>query len=84
MEQKKSMTAVDWYFSVIKSHFEHNGELMEAAIWTYEQAKEKEKRQTMNAYNQGYRNGELDDGENKTDISEYNNALYYYKDTFEI
>lgn len=39
------MTAVDWYFDKIKSHFEHDGELFESAVWTYEQAKQMEEEQ---------------------------------------
>ena len=46
---KNNMTAVDWYFDKIKSHFEHDGELFESAVWTYEQAKQMEKEQIIKA-----------------------------------
>jgi hypothetical protein len=47
MENK--MTAVDWYFDKIKSHFEHDGDLFETACFTYAIAKEKEKEQIIEA-----------------------------------
>ena len=43
------MTAVEWYFDKIKSHFEHDGDLFETACFTYAIAKEKEKEQIIKA-----------------------------------
>ena len=40
-------TAVEWYFEKIKSHFEHDGDLFETAIFTYAIAKQKEKEQRI-------------------------------------
>jgi len=51
--EKNNITAVEWFFDKIKSHFEHNGELMESIIWTYEQSKEMEKEQITDAYIMG-------------------------------
>jgi len=42
-------TAIDWYFDKIKSHFEHDGDLLETATFTYAIAKQKEKQQIMQA-----------------------------------
>jgi hypothetical protein len=36
-------TAVEWLFLNLKSHFEHDGDLLEAVQISYEQAKEMEK-----------------------------------------
>lgn len=43
-------TALDWYFDKIKSHFEHDGDLFEAACFTFAIAKQKEKEQIIDAY----------------------------------
>lgn len=48
------MTAVEWYFDKIKSHFEHDGDLFETAMFTYSIAKLKEKEQLEKAYRNGY------------------------------
>jgi hypothetical protein len=36
-------TALDWYWDKIKSHFEHDGDLFEAATFTFAISKQKEK-----------------------------------------
>lgn len=45
----KNQTALDWYWDKIKSHFEHDGELLETATFTYAIAKQKEKEQIIDA-----------------------------------
>jgi hypothetical protein len=40
-------TAVQWYWSKIKSHFKHDGDLFEAALMTYSIAREKEREQSL-------------------------------------
>ena len=45
--ENKNLTAVDWYFDKIKSHFEHDGDLYEVACMTYQLAKEMEKEQLL-------------------------------------
>jgi hypothetical protein len=45
--ENKNLTAVDWYFDKMKSHFEHDGDLYEVACMTYQLAKEKEKEQMI-------------------------------------
>lgn len=52
-----NMTAVEWYFEKIKSHFEHDGDLLETALFTYAIAKQKEKEQIEDAYGHGQNNG---------------------------
>ena len=47
------MTAVDWYFDKIKSHFEHDGDLFETACFTYAIAKQKEKEQIIDSFGVG-------------------------------
>lgn len=39
------MTAVDWLFDKLKSHFEHDGDLLEAVTFAYAIAKQKEREQ---------------------------------------
>jgi len=45
----KKQTALDWYFDKIKSHFEHDGDLLETATFTFAIAKQKEKEQIVDA-----------------------------------
>jgi hypothetical protein len=37
------MTAIEWYWDKIKSHFEHDGDLFETASFTFAIAKQMEK-----------------------------------------
>lgn len=46
MENK---TAVDWLWDNMKSHFEHDGDLLEAVKMSFDIAKEKEKHQIIKA-----------------------------------
>lgn len=43
-------TAVEWLFNNLKSHFEHDGDLLEAVQMSFQQAKEIEKEQIMEAH----------------------------------
>jgi hypothetical protein len=70
--ENKNLTAVDWYFDKMKSHFEHDGDLYEVACMTYQLAKEKEKEQIENAYNTSFR---LRD-------KPYQTAEKYYNETY--
>jgi len=42
-----NVTAVEWFWDKIKSHFEHDGDLLETATFTFSIAKEKEKEQIV-------------------------------------
>jgi hypothetical protein len=43
-------TAVEWLYNNLKSHFEHDGDLLEVVQFSLEQAKEMEKEQIFDAY----------------------------------
>ena len=49
----KQQTAVDWLYNNLKSHFEHDGDLLEVVHFSFEQAKQMEKEQIMNAWASG-------------------------------
>jgi hypothetical protein len=44
------MTAVEWLYNNLKSHFEHNGDLLEAVQISFNIAKEMEMQQIIDAY----------------------------------
>jgi hypothetical protein len=44
----KTQTSVDWFFDKIKSHFEHDGDLLETNTFTYAIAKRKEQEEMFN------------------------------------
>lgn len=46
-------TALDWYWDKIKSHFEHDGDLLETASFTFAIAKQKERDQIIEAFDEG-------------------------------
>ena len=46
-------TALDWYWDKIKSHFEHDGDLLETATFTLAIAKQKEREQIISAFDDG-------------------------------
>ena len=48
-------TAVEWLYDNLKSHFEHDGDLLEVVQFSFEQAKEMEKEQ------QGYSEEDMKD-----------------------
>jgi len=45
-------TAVDWLYNNLKSHFEHDGDLLEVVHFSLEQAKAMEKEQIINTFKQ--------------------------------
>ena len=47
-------TAVEWLYNNLKSHFEHDGDLLEAVQFSFEQAKEMEKQQIIDARQDGH------------------------------
>jgi hypothetical protein len=65
-------TAVDWYWEKIKSHFEHDGDLLETATFTYAIAKQKEREQIEDAWDLSRR-----------DIDYPADGQQYYKETYE-
>jgi hypothetical protein len=53
MTNNKQQTAVEWLFLNLKSHFEHDGDLLEVVQMSYEQAKEMEKERIAKAFDRG-------------------------------
>lgn len=53
----KQTTAVDYFFEKIKSHFEHDGDLLESVTFLYAICKDKERTQTKQAYEAGQDDG---------------------------
>jgi hypothetical protein len=73
MANESKQTAVDWLYNNLKSHFEHDGDLLEAVQFSFNQAKGIEKQQIMDSHNQGYADGYRDNG---------NSPIEYYQQTF--
>jgi hypothetical protein len=65
-------TAVEWLYNNLKSHFEHDGDLLECVQMSMQQAKEIEKEQIMDAYDEGWSDG-FDDKDLNAE---------YYNETF--
>jgi hemerythrin len=53
MANESKQTAVDWLYNNLKSHFEHDGDLLEAVQFSFNQAKEMEKKQIIDAWEDG-------------------------------
>ena len=70
------MTAVEWLYDKIKSHFEHDGDLFESFVTTTSIAKLKEREQIEEAYNQDLYGG-------LSGNKKYNNGSDYYTQTYE-
>jgi len=78
----KKQTAVDWFFSELERMQYFIGNDM---LQAYKDAKEMDKQQKIDAYNQGYRDAENDASNiplSIGDIEEYSNAADYYKETY--
>jgi Zn/Cd-binding protein ZinT len=93
MEQNKNMTAVDWFADEIWSlaiqliYDEMNeGQFAMAHGKLVEQAKEMDKDQTKAAYNQGYKDAEIDNFicDHKGDVINFVDAEQYYNNTYNI
>jgi len=54
MTNNKQQTAVEWLFLNLKSHFEHDGDLLESVQMSMQQAKEMEREQIIHSYNQSW------------------------------
>jgi hypothetical protein len=79
-------TAVEWLQQevILQTNLPLNLENVLVFNKLFEQAKEMEKEQIMDAFNQGYREAELNLNEivNKGDISKFYDAQNYYNETF--
>jgi hypothetical protein len=47
-------SSIDWIYNNLKSHFEHDGDLLEAVKMSFEQAKAMHKEEIENAVSQGW------------------------------
>lgn len=65
-------TATQWLFNNLKSHFEHDGDLLEAVEMSYQQAKEMEKEQIIDAWDNGM----------KSDNGHFGTNEQYYNETY--
>jgi hypothetical protein len=74
-------TAVNWLVDQIKN--DQNQKALSASEWigVIEQAKQIQKDQLIQTYNDGYRDGQTDPDRSK-DISECSNGKLYYNETF--
>ena len=73
-------TAVDWLYNNLKSHFEHDGDLLECVQMSMQQAKEIEKEQIINAYEQGIEDGYWHPENGYP--NQFKDAEQYYNETF--
>jgi hypothetical protein len=69
---KNKITAVEWLYNNLKSHFEHDGDLLEVVKMSFEQAKEMEKDQIIDAWDNGM----------KSDNGHFGTKEQYYNETF--
>ena len=69
----KQQTAVDWLYNNLKSHFEHDGDLLEVVHFSLEQAKAMEKEQIINTFKEAQVLVVLDDTKR---------AEQYYNETY--
>ena len=67
-------TAIEWLYNNLKSHFEHDGDLLEVVNFSFEQAKEMEKQQIIDAHIKGH-------NAPSSTIKNYD-AEQYYNETF--
>ena len=71
-------TATQWLFNNLKSHFEHDGDLLEAVQMSYQQAKAMHKQEIINAY----RDGRSDQQSEKPSRFYNRMAEQYYNETY--
>jgi hypothetical protein len=50
-------SSIEWIYNNLKSHFEHDGDLLEAVKMSFEQAKAMHKEEIINSYNHAYEEG---------------------------
>jgi hypothetical protein len=73
----KKQTAVQWFYDKIKSHFEHDGDLLETLTFTMTIAKKMEREQIVDAWVDGC--SEFVEGQ-ATNSKEYYEQTYGGKD----
>lgn len=71
-----AQTAVEWLYNNLKSHFEHDGDLLEVVQMSFEQAKQMEMEKCIQDYNAGYDDAQcnhINDAENYVNEQKYLN-----------
>ena len=71
-------TATQWLFDNLKSHFEHDGDLLEIVQFSFDQAKAMHKQEIINAY----RDGRSDQQSEKPSRFYNRMAEQYYNETY--
>ena len=72
----KQQTAVEWLYNNLKSLFEHDGDLLEVVQFSFDQAKQMEKQQIIDAFGIGCQ------VESTRLIGYQDMAEQYYKETY--
>ena len=78
MTNNKKQMVVDWLYNNLKSHFEHDGDLLEVVQMSFEQAKEMHKEEIIKARLSLDKSDNIWDKEIALEMSEQ-----YYKETYE-
>ena len=72
-------TAVDFLYEFVQMKLTNEQQMQFEGL--FQQAKQMEKDQLIQTYNDGYKDGQTDTDRSK-DISEFSNAKLYYNETF--
>ena len=71
-------SSIDWIYNNLKSHFEHDGDLLEAVNMSFEQAKEMHKEEMIEVFHAGMYCG--DESPNSGIAEEYYNERFNTKE----
>ena len=67
-------SSIEWIYNNLKSHFEHDGDLLEAVKMSFEQAKAMHKEEIKNSFFAGQCN--------ESERHPFKGSEQYYKETF--
>jgi len=73
-------SSIEWIYNNLKSHFEHDGDLLEAVKMSFEQAKAMHKEEIENAYIEGCGDNVLCESTDKKRAEEYYNETFNTKE----
>ena len=79
------MTSVEWFFEKAKKFIKLDSDDLEDLFVYYYQSKVMHKREIMDGFNQGYREGFVDGlsgFDNDQDVDKFDNANLYYNETY--
>jgi len=79
-QENKQMTSIEWLYNNLKSHFEHDGDLLEVVKMSFDQGKEMHKQEIMRAFIDGEEN--VWDRKNEGHEFQYDNHEHYYTEKF--